>query len=256
MTADFRVPGEPSRICYFAIPADLIGWYRENLFPEVEASGMVPVTARDVFSPPGAVPTKIDTLVFRASLVVTEIRDPSSEYEANLALARKSPERVLLVEEGSTALLTQHSSGAALLRRPSRFETDPEPFIESFRDWIGRAAMSTMHGTAEPTRLLALNEPSAALISAVSLLEVLLAERLGGRTREASRNIPLRSMLRAASSLGLFESEEERSIVEKAVFRRNEVIHTRAPFSSAEGRRLVEPVLRFIDRLSPRDGSH
>jgi HEPN domain-containing protein len=249
VTADFLVPDEPSRMCYFAIPAGLIGWYREYIFPEVEASGMVPVTARDVFSPPGAVSTKIDTLVIRASLVVAEIGDSSSDYEASLALARKGRNKVLIVT-ADTGISPQPSDpDSTILHRPTRFERNPEAFIDSFRQWISSASEAVGVDSAEPLRLLSHNEYAAALISAVSLLEVSLSESISNRVRDSPRAIPLRSMLREANERGMFESPQELTLVEQATFRRNEVIHTRTPLAGAEARRLVEAVLRFIERL-------
>jgi len=249
VTADFRVPQEPSRICYFAIPATLIGWYRDFIFPEVEASGLIPVTARDVFSPPGTVPAKLDTLISRATYVVAEIGDPASEYEVALAVAQKSARNVLLVASESQPLVQPEMFGRAVLRRPARFESDPEEFVRSFREWLSSVVRHEIVDNAEPERLLGHREYGAALISAVSLLEVTLAERFAAESRNSPRPTPLRSMLKEAEQRELFASIAERQTIEEAVNRRNQTIHTTLAVSPADSRRFVKSIRQFVDRL-------
>lgn len=249
VTADFRVPQEPSRICYFAIPATLIGWYRDFIFPEVEASGLVPVTARDVFSPPGTIPAKLDTLISRAAYVVAEVGDPASEYEVALAVAQKSATDVLLVASESLQLVQPETFGRTVVRRPARFESDPEEFVRSVRGWLSSVVRHEIVDNAEPERLLGHREYGAALISAVSLLEVTLAERFASEVRDSPRPTPLRSMLKEAERRELFVSLEERQTIEEAVNRRNQTIHTAVAVSPADSKRFVRSIRQFVDRL-------
>src|ERR1035441_7072808 len=71
--ADLQLPSRSSRICYFAVPIELLSWYREFIFPEVERFGFVPLAARDILTPSGTSTTKIDALINRAALIVAEI---------------------------------------------------------------------------------------------------------------------------------------------------------------------------------------
>ena len=69
-------------MCYFAVPLELLGLYREFFFPVVEQYGFVPVAARDVLTPPGTEAAKIDALIDRAILVVIDVSGKYSLYEA------------------------------------------------------------------------------------------------------------------------------------------------------------------------------
>jgi hypothetical protein len=249
VTADFRVPQEPSRICYFAIPAQLIGWYRDFIFPEVEASGLVPVTARDVLSPPGTISAKLDTLISRAAYVVAELGDQTSDYEVALATAQKPERNVLLVRSELETRVPTELKNKFMLIRPARFEADPDDFVRRFREWISSGPRRGGKGAAEPERLISHREFGAALISAVSLLEVTLSERFAADSRDSPRPTPLRTMLKEADRLGLFASLDEKVTVEEAVVRRNQILHTNAMISSADSRRLVRAIRQFVERL-------
>ncbi|MEV4951360.1 SIR2 family NAD-dependent protein deacylase [Paenarthrobacter nitroguajacolicus] len=249
VTADFRVLQEPSRICYFAIPATLIGWYRDFIFPEVEARGLVPVTARDVLSPPGTISAKLDTLISRAAYVVAEIGDKANDYEVALAVSQKSQGNVLLVKSELEARTPAELGNRMLLVRPARFEANPDEFVRRFREWISSRGHNEVAHRGEPERLISLREYGAALISAVSLLEVTLSERFSAESRDSPRPIPLRSMLKQADLQGLFQSYEEREAIDEAVARRNQILHTNAVISPADSRRLVDVLRQFIDRL-------
>ncbi|WP_157226008.1 SIR2 family NAD-dependent protein deacylase [Rhodococcus sp. AW25M09] len=253
VTADFRVPQEPSRICYFAIPAKLIGWYRDYIFPEVEANGLVPVTARDVFSPPGTTFAKLDTLIRRAAYVVAEIGDQASEYEVAMAVAQKAASSVLLVASELPQSMQPGLQGRLVLTRPARFEASPDEFVQRFRDWLTSLTREEIVDNAEPERLLGHREYGAALISAVSLLEVTLSERFAAQARESPRPSPLRSMLKEAERQELFISVKEQQSIEEAVNRRNQTIHTTAAISGTDSRRLVNAIRQFVDRLRSGD---
>lgn len=248
VTADFRVPKEPSRICYFAIPATLIGWYRDFIFPEVEANGLVPVTARDVLSPPGTISAKLDTLISRAAYVVAEIGDQSSEYEVALATAQKSEKNVLLVKSELQASVPPELR-STVLTRPARFEANPDEFVRRFREWISSVSPKGGTDNADPERLISHREFGAALISAVSLLEVTLSERFAADERDSPRPTPLRSMLKEAERQGLFASLDEKQTIEEAVNRRNQTLHTTTVVPAADSRRLVKAIRQFVDRL-------
>lgn len=92
---ELHLPSESSRTCYFAVPLDAIQWYREALFPIVEAAGLVPVLARDVLTPAGTVTAKVDALIERARLVVVDLSSPHCAYEAGVALGVKGEKGVI-----------------------------------------------------------------------------------------------------------------------------------------------------------------
>ncbi len=256
VSADLQLPKSDGRLCYFAVPTRLIGWYRETLFPIVEETGLVPMTARDVYSAPGSVGAKIDALIERAAVVVAEIgHDGDGAYEANLALSRKGPRRTLVIASEEPrdrkVLVTEgrlHQRDMDVLWRPD-LEADPRQFVEGFADWLARIPSDRMESADEPRRLLAIGEYGPALISAVSLLEFTLTRTLKGRAPGQAR-VPLRGLLQTAHNMGVIQSGAEREQLEQAITRRNEVVHRVKTVPAQVARSDVDLILRTVDRAN------
>lgn len=254
VSADLRLPARDGRLCFFAVPTRLIGWYRENLFPVVDQAGFVPLTARDVYSPPGSVGAKVDALIGRSAIVVAEVgAERDGEYEAHLAIAQKGRARTLIIaaDDPDDRELLHRDNRFALpeeqvLFRPD-LDGDPRPFVERFARWLASIPVTGRDSTDEPRRLLSAGEYGPALISAVSLLEVVLTRKLKIMSEGQSR-VPLRRLLSLARATNLIESDEELAAVEQAVNRRNEVVHRVRPVAAKNARTDVELLLRIMHR--------
>lgn len=258
VTADLQLPKQDGRrLCYFAIPTRLIGWYRDNVFPEVEAFGLVPVIAREVFSAPGTALTKIDALIDRALLVIAEVGSDATSYEAALALARKGPTNVLLVrsEQDSitapgldTLVASRPWATFASEMRPA-LDADPERFALNIRQWLSDVAQGGIKYRDEPSRLLAAQEYGPALISAVSLLEVALSQALDRKRDEMTRT-SLRILVKEARRANLIQSDDELQDIEHVIAKRNEAVHRVSTVTASEARRGVDVVLRVVERAT------
>lgn len=248
VSADLVLPEQPSRICFFAIPSSLVGWYRDVVFPVVERNGMIPVTARDVVSPPGTTPTKLDALIDRAAVVVVELGNSWGDYEASVALARKESGLVALVAEDGAKLPAAYQN-LSVLSRPRELEADPEWFVRSVEHWLSNHRRGPERDSQEPERLLRLREFNAALISATALLESSLADLARRRDVDLTRAPSLRMLLRQAVEFGVFESSEELARVEEAVSLRNEALHRGRKITGPEARRAVKAIRQVVNRL-------
>jgi len=248
VAADLRVPSEPSRMCYFAIPLELVPWYRDLVFPVVERRGMVPVIARDVLTPPGTVVNKVDALIERSAVVVVELGGQFSDYEASLAIARKPAGSVLLVTEEETGLPSNLRSYPHLIRSEGT-EAQPEYFIEMFETWLTASQPRRSDGSGEPERLLHHREYGAAVISAVSMLEVTLNQQLSDSSRPSSKPTSIRVLLRDARTLELVQDPDEYRLLEEAVSARNEILHRGRRVSGTDARRYVAAIRNVVERV-------
>ena len=77
-----------TRLCFFSLPLELLPFYRERVFPVVEEAGFIPVTADDVVSPGDNVSAKLDMLIDRAAVMVTELTSSWTMAEYRMAIAR------------------------------------------------------------------------------------------------------------------------------------------------------------------------
>jgi SIR2-like domain len=78
-----------TRLCFFALPLEVLPFYRERIFPLAENAGFVPVTAADVVNLGESVSAKIDTLIDRAAVMVVLLTSAWTRAEFGKALARQ-----------------------------------------------------------------------------------------------------------------------------------------------------------------------
>jgi hypothetical protein len=251
--ADLGLPSGSSKTCYFAVPIELLSWYRENIFPLVERSGFVPVAARDILSPPGTAMTKIDALIDRAALVVVEITDRSSvtTFEASLALRTLPQERVLFIAE-QDALLPSDVGEFRIIHRPRDLTEAADVLSIRITEWLNNVApvQANYNDKGEPERLIAANEYRAALISAIAMLEDCLSRNLPvADQRESFRRQSLTELVRQAMSRRWISADDERTLFDSIKIR-NAALHQNARVTkrqAVEAVRVIREVIRRLD---------
>jgi hypothetical protein len=240
VAATLRVNGSRSRgrLCYFAIPARLVGWYQENIFPLVEERNLIPVTAREVISE-SALTAKIDTLIQSAAAVIAEPDGPNAAYELNLALASK-PDAVLMISNGRN--LPQQSR--QYLVRPDGIGDEYDTFIQSVRSWL-EETIPESEPLNEAESALAANLSGLAVVSAVGTIENALRQRV---RHNGPRLASMRTLIEAASIEFDWTSEDVRELMD-AVRLRNEVAHSRVDVRRADAKQVLELARRIITKL-------
>ena len=169
------------RLVFFAVPLQRIGWFRENIYPVVEARGLVPVSAADVFSPEASAVAKVDNLLLAADLVVVELGNEWSHYEAGKALALKGPKQVLLVRD---QLVSDRWLSSDFLRLQVFATDDASALASRIDQWIQESGVQPV-SLEESHQLLEIN-PGLAVVSAVTVLEGVLAQTVDAPDRRNS----------------------------------------------------------------------
>ena len=247
---ELLLPAETStRLCFFALPLSAHPFYREWVFPVLREVGLVPVTADQVISPGDAVVAKIDALISRAFLVVV---DASSEFtlaEARMAFVRKQPNRTLIAVGEDVPVPVDLPPEAVVLRRPDLASVDVADFLDAFGRWLRNAASGLESTVAdEPRRLLAAGEPRAAVISAITRLEVALKERMDVPANARRRPVSigrLVEMARQGEFLGRYPVED----VLEWLRIRNDAVHHNTRVTPRTARRIVDAVEEITGRL-------
>jgi len=246
--ADLQLPTRSSRVCYFAVPLELLGLYREFFFPVVEQYGFVPVAARDVLTPPGTEAAKIDALIDRAVLVVIDVSGRYSFYEAGLAFQNRSPESVLIIADEKMPIPNNLAS-RHILRRPSDWMASPESLAYRFEHWFREvAARRTENQASEPERLFDAREYRAAIIAAVSLLEAEAARYLESKKSADYRLQTIRTLTDLVEKDGLITADERRQL-DVTVRLRNEAVHRNIQVTRQQASDAVRVVKDIVDRL-------
>lgn len=246
--ADLQLPPRSSRICYFAVPLELLSWYREVIFPIVERSGFVPLAPWDVETPPATVATKIAALIDRAALVIVEITGRNVLYELGLAVSRHLPNSVLLISD-ETVPAGVFDAGIRVIRRPWDLNAAAELLGKSIARWLeeNAAATAPADGESEPERLLTAGQYRAALIAAISLLETSLSRRLD-EWHASGRRSPMSQVIDRAVRSGLIE-EIESGQLNEAIRLRNAALHQNAHVTERQAREAVTAIMTIVRRI-------
>ncbi len=255
---ELQLPRDTStRLCFFALPLELLPFYRERVFPLIEDIGFVPVTADDVISPGDNVSAKIDALIDRAQIVVCDLASQWTRAEFRIALAQlKSREQEIKVGRPRNFRLivvaTQQDElpvdlvAVDIIVRPDIYRENPDEFIDRLVS-VFREVSPTLTGIrlAEPLRLLQIGEYRAAVIAAMSALEATLRERMRKGDWTIERSVPLRQLIRMAQDREFVPPGSSKSL-EDWLSLRNQVAHTNLQVSRKQAQAIVDGISRIL----------
>ena len=152
---------------------------RSRVFPVVEEMGFVPISADDVVSPGDSINAKIDALIDRASVMVVELSSQWTRAEYDIALSRNkgvedgTPRRrnlKIIVVATDPQQIPASARDFPIIYRSSLLAEEADAFVQELafqlREIAGRL------DPLEPRRLFEAKEHRAAVISAMTLLEV------------------------------------------------------------------------------------
>lgn len=136
-----------------------------------------------------------------------------------------------------------------IVTRPKNITDDPEAFIAELGSHLRRLATETrVARSTEPRRLFEAKEYRAAVISAMTLLEAQLRERLNKSPwPQTRRPLTLRSLIDLAVEHQIIQPERKDRI-DAWMRTRNEVVHSSVLVSKANAREIVEGVMQLIDQ--------
>jgi uncharacterized protein YutE (UPF0331/DUF86 family) len=247
-----------TRLCFFSLPLELLPFYRERVFPVVEEAGFVPVTADDVVSPGDNVSAKIDALIDRASVMVAELTTSWTMAEYRMAVARikgteadlaqRKPLRLIIVVTDLDQV-PPSAQGFPVLTRPNIITDEPEGLIADLAGLLRQIAAETgVERQAEPQRLLHAKEYRAAVISAMTLLEAKLRERLNKIPwPQTRRPLSMRSLIDQAVNQEVIP-QELRMRLDSWMRIRNEVVHSSMAVSKNQATDIVNGVMELVEQ--------
>jgi hypothetical protein len=249
-----------TRLCFFSLPVELVSLYRSRVFPRVEEIGFVPVVAEDVISPGQNVSAKIDALIDRSSAMVVETASAWTRAEFDIAVARnRSAGRdranlPIVIVANDHAQVPNLSEPYPIIYRRGLSEDAFDTFAAELVRQLAYAADAQPARGSEAQRLLAAREYRAAVIAAMSGLEVVLQKYVGFAIQPTAsismhRPLPMRTMLEQALQTGLISEVEQRHIREWMGVR-NTAIHEGEAVSAKIAKSIVDGVNRIIGKIT------
>ena len=248
---ELSLPGcSASRLCFFSLPLSAQPLYRERVFPLVREVGLVPVTADDIISPGENIIAKIEALIFRSFLIVV---DASSEFTLTHARMVLNCEvdvsnRVrVIVEEGTPIPIDIQQ--IKILRRPKIASIDFRQFLDTMMTWFRESAIEIKPKLSEePRRLLDAREYRAAVISAITNLELTLREQYGLQSNIGRRHLFVRDILETAAIKEFLGDSKVRQVLQWLKVR-NTIVHNHAPVSQNKAQEIVYGVEEIANEL-------
>lgn len=236
-----------NRLCFFSVPFKLISFYNEHIFPLVVELGLVPASADEFISLGDNWMAKIAALIDKAEFVVIDITSQNTIFELGLALSQhKSPNRVLIITDESSPL-PNDLAGQLMIRRPDNPYQAIEELRSKIKGWFTKhlVDLNLTYGE-EPRRLLNKKEYRAAIISAITLLEVLIRRRLENESNFSPKSLSLQQLFHLVMNKDLFINLNNNDLQEW-IRTRNELVHTSKNATSKEAKEIVAGVYRIIE---------
>lgn len=241
-------PNTSTVLSFFAVPISLQSFYRERVFPVFQEAGFVPTTADDVVSPGDVVQAKIEAILDRSFLFVVDISTQQTLVEWRLAKKQMPANRILIIA-GNDALPFDLQD-FRIIRRPDIAAGEFDGFIAEIRHWVAEVAEASREQRSnEPARLLAAGEFRAAVIAAISMLEIYLRKHLKGEVQLTSHSIPtpLRPLVELAQAQGLLMNVPVERIREWMKIRNN-VVHSARTVTKVQATEIVQGVTTIVNR--------
>lgn len=244
--AELALPDDTNnRLCFFSIPVKLIPFYKKYIFPRVIKQGLVPISGDDVIAPGDNWMAKISALISKAEFIVIDIATKNTMFELGLALNQKPQKKILIVKAQSSTLPTDLSGLVYVSREDDPFE-NIDSIVMQIDEWL-RHELEPLKSQydEEPRRLLNKKEYKAAVISAMTLLEVHLRQRLELIKETTLRTKALPTLFTLALENQII-TENQYGQIRQWSDTRNKVVHTKSSVTAHDAKKIVTGVYEVL----------
>lgn len=215
-----------SRLCFFSVPLKYISIYKKYIFPIVQNYNFVPITVDEFVQSGDNLLATISSLIDKASIIVVDISSNATRNELGMILnSKKSKENIIIINDNYDNIPFDLIN-IVTLNRPENFLEDVDDFVYAFEKYFNVVASNTQERiNGEARRLLEKHEYAAAVISAVTLFEDVLRNKLDKNLEKSSNVYSLTQLLRLANERQLINNNQVGELREWIMIR-NKFVHT------------------------------
>lgn len=243
-----------NRLCFFSIPYQYLSFYKQNIFPIAESYGFVPITADEVLTPGDTILAKISALIDRSELLIMDISGGNRNVLLELGMIagkREDGKKILILKEKQD-ILPSDLMGMTYVIKPDNIFTNYEEFYQIVETWFREiSADYNQYFENEPSRLINKNEFRAAIISAFSLLEQTLRNKISfNETQFRYRAIPLFQMIKISLDQGII-NEKDYSSIRNGLELRNAIVHDSKDIriTKDHSKKIVDTINKIVTKL-------
>jgi hypothetical protein len=224
----------------------LLPFYKKYIFPIASRYGLVPISADDVISIGDNWIAKVTALINKAEFIVLDLATQNTMFELGLVLSQsKHANRLLIIRSEHSPIPTDIQNIYHLIRPDNPFE-DIEALSQRIEGWF-RDVVERLQATydEEPKRLLAKREFRAAVISAMTLLEVNMRQKVENLKSVSIKSTAPYSVYNLARDLQLITPDEFTNI-RRWSDTRNALVHTKSIVNANDAKRIVNGVYQLL----------
>ena len=223
--AELALPTETNnRLCFISASYNLLSFYKKYVFPVIRDCGLVPIMEDDMITAGDNLTAKISALMRRSEFIIVDVSTEYSFFELGTALSLDK--NILVIQDVNQSNSIPLKVDDIILRDSDPYK-DIDPLTESIRCWIQEKIEPLRKiYLEEPKRLLAKNEYNAAIISAITQLEIKLLEAVSTLVIKKPDSIykGANSLISYAFNLGVLNSSNH-SNLKKWIYLRNNLVH-------------------------------
>jgi hypothetical protein len=244
-----------NRLCFLAIPFQLLSFYKSMVFPIIQDYGFTPITAEEVLSEGDTIFAKVSALISRSEIIVVDVSSSYTLNELKLVLSKNyiSLQNVLIIkEEGSELVLPE--SNYIFITRPKQPHLYADNFLEEINHWFSNISevLKPIYNE-EPKRLMEKKEYRAAVISAITLLENELKAYLKINKYDNKNYRQSISQLLENAIQSEILSKDKVGQLRNWLNIRNSMVHSNEIITGSQARNIVNGVYNIVKDLRYRD---
>jgi len=244
-----------NRLCFFSIPYKQLSYYKQNIFPIAESYGLVPITADEVLTAGDTLLAKISALIDKSEILVFDLtnRNESVMLELGMATASKQDKKKILLIKDKEDFINYPPIdviGYHIIEKPVNIYENYESFFSHIESWFKDISSDyEQYFLNEPARLFSKNEFRAAVVSAISLLEIEFYRRVNiNDTHLRYRAVPMHQLIDYAFRQQLIE-EKLIPNIKDWIKTRNRLVHTTDIITKDKAKKIVDGVIKIVKHL-------
>lgn len=245
--AELALPsGTNNRLCFFSIPIKLLPFYKKHIFPLVSNMGLVPISADDIISVGDNWMAKVTALINKAEYCVVDLSSQNTIYELGIAINNSKLNKKILIIRGESMSSPNDINNFTNIIRPDNPYNDIEYIVTKIEDWF-KSVTDPMSLTyeKEPKRLLDKKEYKAAVISAMTLLEVKMKKLIYNSDEISGSQTSFNSIYSIAKDRNMIDSNQFLEIKEWGSVR-NKLVHSNDTIKVGDAKKIVNGVYDII----------
>jgi len=248
--AELALPDDTNnRLCFFSISLKLLPFYKKYIFPIASRYGLVPISADDVIAIGDNWIAKVTALINRAEFIVLDLATQNTMFELGIVLSQnKHVDRILIIRSKNSPISTDIQNILYLARPDNPFE-DIEALSIRIENWFREMAepLKAIYDE-EPKRLLSKKEYRAAVISAMTLLEINMRQSVENFKRIPVKTTAPYSIYILARDFHII-TQEQFDNIRKWSDTRNKLVHTKSIVNANDAKRIVNGVYQLLGYL-------